>query len=156
LYIGFFNGPVDGTPLIVLYSIVPWIGVMAAGYAFGTILTLDPARRNRTCLRLGLGAIALFLVLRGTNLYGDPDVERDDAAAGAAVFPQHHEIPGVAHLSVDDARTDDRPDPSARSRARANRQLARHLRRVPFFYYVLHIPLIHALALLVSKIRLVR
>src|SRR5882672_5846997 len=72
LYIGFFNGPVGGTPLIVLYSIIPWIGVMAAGYAFGTILTLDPARRTRTCLRLGLGAIALFLVLRGFNLYGDP------------------------------------------------------------------------------------
>src|SRR5438034_7289408 len=72
LYIGFFNGPVNGTPLIVLYSIIPWIGVMAAGYWFGTVLTLEPARRNRICLRLGLGAIALFLVLRGFNIYGDP------------------------------------------------------------------------------------
>src|SRR6266568_5403689 len=72
LYIGFFQGPVAGTPLIVLYSIIPWIGVMAAGYWFGTVLTLEPARRNRICLRLGLGATALFLVLRGFNVYGDP------------------------------------------------------------------------------------
>src|SRR5213594_974368 len=72
LYIGFFNGPVGGSPLIVLYSIVPWIGVMAAGYAFGTVLTLEPARRNRICMRIGVAAVALFLVLRGTNLYGDP------------------------------------------------------------------------------------
>ena len=76
LYVGFFAGPIplgpDGRNLIVLYSIIPWIGVMAAGYAFGTILTLEPARRNRLCLAIGLGAIALFLVLRGFNLYGDP------------------------------------------------------------------------------------
>src|SRR5436190_7173956 len=72
LYIGFFNGPVDGTPLIVLYSIIPWIGVTAAGYGFGTVLSLEPARRNRICVRLGLGATALFLLLRGFNIYGDP------------------------------------------------------------------------------------
>ncbi len=39
----------------MLYSLVPWIGVMAAGYAFGKVLTLDAARRNRLCLALGLG-----------------------------------------------------------------------------------------------------
>src|SRR6266481_2924021 len=72
LYIGFFQGPVAGTPLIVLYSIIPWIGVMAAGYWFGTVLTMEPPRRNRICLPLGLGAIALFLLLRGFNIYGDP------------------------------------------------------------------------------------
>src|SRR5262249_54871361 len=76
LYVGFFAGPIrfgEGGPnLVVLYSIVPWIGVMAAGYAFGGILTLEPQRRNRICLTIGLAAIALFLVLRGSNIYGDP------------------------------------------------------------------------------------
>jgi len=72
LYTGFFNGPVGGSQLIVLYSIIPWIGVMAAGYAFGTVLTMEPARRNRISVRIGVGAIALFLVAAGTNLYGDP------------------------------------------------------------------------------------
>src|SRR5256714_832832 len=62
LYIGFFNGPGDGSPLIVLYSIIPWIGVMAAGYAFGTVVTMEPTRRNRICVRIGVGAIALFLL----------------------------------------------------------------------------------------------
>ena len=76
LYIGFYAGPVqfgsDGPNLIVLYSIIPWIGVMALGFAFGKILMLEPSRRNRVCLGLGLFAIALFVVLRGFNLYGDP------------------------------------------------------------------------------------
>ena len=76
MYVGFFAGPIrfgsDGPNLIVLYSIIPWIGVMAAGYAFGKILTMERARKRRLCLAIGLSAIALFIVLRGFNLYGDP------------------------------------------------------------------------------------
>ena len=75
-YVAFFAPPVqfgpDGPNLVVLYSIVPWIGVMAAGYAFGTIFTWEPARRDRFCLTIGVGAILAFVVLRGFNLYGDP------------------------------------------------------------------------------------
>lgn len=76
LYVGFYAGPIsfgpDGPNLIVLYSIVPWIGVMAAGYGFGSILAFEPNRRDRTCMVVGLGGIALFALLRGFNLYGDP------------------------------------------------------------------------------------
>src|SRR6185369_1573981 len=70
LYVGFYSGPVG--PLRILYSIVPWIGVMALGYAFGTIAALEPSLRRRRCLAIGLSAIALFVILRGFNLYGDP------------------------------------------------------------------------------------
>jgi uncharacterized membrane protein len=74
-YVGFFAPPIeagpDGPRLIVLYTIIPWVGVMAAGYAFGAIVTRPPAQRDRACLTIGLGAIALVLVLRGFNLYGD-------------------------------------------------------------------------------------
>lgn len=162
LYVGFYAGPVqfgpNGPYLIVLYSLVPWIGVMAAGYAFGRILILEPNRRTRICFSIGLGAMALFLLLRGFNLYGDP-------------FPWH---PASAR----------RPMPSFFSflactkypasldfllmtlgptialipfLERLRGSLVRVITtfgRVPFFFYVLHIPLIHALALLVSKIRL--
>ena len=54
----------------VLNHSMDW--VMAAGYAFGKALVLDPAQRNRLCLAIGLSAVGLFLVLRGFNLYGDP------------------------------------------------------------------------------------
>ena len=78
LYTAFADEPIG--PLMVLYSIFPWIGVMAAGYAFGQVLTLDPARRHRICYAAGLGALALFLVLRGFNLYGDPRPWTSDGA----------------------------------------------------------------------------
>jgi uncharacterized membrane protein len=59
-YVGFSAGPIrigsEGPSLIVLYSIVPWIGVMAAGYAFGAIIGLDARRRDRWCVALGVGA----------------------------------------------------------------------------------------------------
>jgi uncharacterized membrane protein len=154
LYIGFFNGPVAGTPLIVLYSIIPWIGVMAAGYWFGTVLTLEPARRNRICLRLGLGAIALFLVLRGLNLYGDPQPWSASGPRPALLsflntskYPASLDFllmtlgPTIAQIPLLD-----------RVRGRVAQWLT-VFGRVPFFYYLLHIPLIHALALVVSKIR---
>ena len=62
----------SGPPAIVMYPLVPWIGVMAAGYAFGSVYRLEPARRQRVLVRLGVGLLAGFVVLRATNLYGDP------------------------------------------------------------------------------------
>lgn len=70
-----YFGPItlsEGSRFAVLYSIVPWIGVMAAGYAFGAVMRMDDPARRRWCLAVGFGAIALFLLLRGFNLYGNP------------------------------------------------------------------------------------
>jgi uncharacterized membrane protein len=164
-YVGFFAGPIrfgtNGPNLIVLYSIIPWIGVMAAGYAFGTILTLEPARRNRLCVAIGLSAVALFLVLRGFNLYGDPRPWH------AGMHGRNGAPPMPAWLSF--LNTTKYPASLdfllmtlgpiiamipllEGARGWVARQIS-IFGRVPFFYYVLHIPLIHALALVVSKIR---
>jgi uncharacterized membrane protein len=165
-YVGFFAGPMrfgpDGPNLIVLYSIIPWIGVMAAGYGFGKILILEPAQRKRLCLAISLSAVGLFLVLRGLNLYGDPRPWHA-AAHGRNGLPP---MPGwLAFLNTSKY-------PASLSfllmtlgpiialiplleglRGALARRIA-IFGRVPFFYYMLHIPLIHALALVVSKIRL--
>ena len=67
--------PIVGFPspiVIVIYPLVPWIGVMAAGYAFGTLYELDAQRRRRLLLIIGGTATALFVVLRALDVYGDP------------------------------------------------------------------------------------
>ncbi len=155
LYIGFFNGPVGDSPLIVLYSIIPWVGVMGAGYAFGTVLTMEPARRNRICLRIGLGAIALFLVLRGTNLYGDPRPWSATTPMPALLsFLNTTKYPAsLSFLLMTLGPTIALIPLLDRVRGRVAHWLT-IFGRVPFWYYVLHIPLIHALALIVSMIRL--
>jgi uncharacterized membrane protein len=166
LYLSFYQGPIqfgpNGPNLIVLYSIIPWIGVMAAGYAFGSILSLQPDRRNRLCLTIGLGATALFLLLRGFNLYGDPRPwsSASEGPGGAPAMPAALSFlnttkypaslsfllmtlgPTVALIPLLD-----------RARGAGARWVA-VFGRVPFFYYMLHIPLIHALALVVSRVRL--
>src|SRR5690242_5299544 len=58
--------------LIVVYPLVPWIGVMAAGYAFGALYRMDAARRRRLLLTIGGAATALFVIIRAINVYGDP------------------------------------------------------------------------------------
>ena len=166
MYVGFFAGPIrfgaDGPNLIVLYTVIPWIGVMAAGYAFGKILAFDPARKRRLCLTIGLSAIGLFLVLRGFNLYGDPRPWH------AATTGPHGSPPMPSLLAF----LNTTKYPASLSFLLmtlgpiiALIPLLEHVRgplaraitvfgRVPFFFYMLHIPLIHALALVVSKLRL--
>jgi uncharacterized membrane protein len=166
LYVGFFAGPIsfgpDGPNLIVLYSIVPWVGVMAAGYAFGKLLTLEPPRRNRICLGLGLGATALFLMLRGFNLYGDPRpwTVSTGGANGSPPMPallaflNTNKYPASFSFLLMTLGPTIALIPVLET---APGRIARWLTvfgRVPFFYYMLHIPLIHALAVVVSSVRL--
>jgi uncharacterized membrane protein len=56
----------------VHYPLIPWVGVMAAGYALGSVFEMAPDRRRRLLVTLGASAVALFLVLRLINVYGDP------------------------------------------------------------------------------------
>ena len=58
--------------VFLLYPVLSWIGVMAAGYCFGEIYTrFDAARRKTILTWLGLLCISLFIIIRFTNVYGD-------------------------------------------------------------------------------------
>lgn len=165
LYVGFSAGPMpygESGSFWVLYSLVPWVGVMAAGFAFGKILTLPRVPRDRICLTLGLGAIALFLVLRGFNLYGDPRPWSAQIAAGGGratmptlfAFLNTTKYPASLQFLL---MTLGPILALAPLLERATGALARAITvfgRVPFFYYILHIPLIHLLAIVVARIRL--
>jgi uncharacterized membrane protein len=125
-------------------------------------MAAEPARRRRLCLRIGLGAIALFLVLRGFNLYGDPrpwGAAADGNDSGPAMpallaFLNTSKYPASFLFLLMTLGPTIALIPLLES---ARGWLARCLTvfgRVPFFFYVLHIPLIHALALVVSRVRL--
>ena len=61
-----------GRVAYVIYPLIPWIGVMAAGYCFGRVFDLDPVRRRRMLTWLGLALTGAFVGLRFLNVYGDP------------------------------------------------------------------------------------
>ena len=62
----------DGPKVFALYPLIPWIGVMAAGYALGSVYRLDVQTRRRFLVRIGLLLTAAFIVIRAINIYGDP------------------------------------------------------------------------------------
>jgi uncharacterized membrane protein len=58
--------------IFVVYPLIPWVGVMAVGYAFGALYQLDAPRRRRLLLIIGGSTTVLFIIIRAINAYGDP------------------------------------------------------------------------------------
>ena len=64
--------PIEGFTFWVMYPLIPWVGVLALGYVFGSVLRLEAEKRRRTLILLGSSLTAGFIVLRWLNGYGDP------------------------------------------------------------------------------------
>jgi len=134
--------------LFVSYPLLPWIGVMAIGYLLADVYGWEHDRRQRLLLRLGIGATVAFVVLRGINGYGDyaPWTAQPSVGATVTSFLNAEKYPPsldfllmtLGPMLVVLALLE-----------RARGPLARWVTvfgRVPMFYYVLHLYLIHALA----------
>ena len=149
----YFGGSVrlgeSGPRIAILYSLLPWIGVMAAGYAFGSVLEQPEPRRRKICIAIGATAIVSFIVLRTFNIYGDP---RHWSPQQPLFFLNTTKYPasllfllmtlGPLILLL-----------PAFDRAGGLFGALETFGRVPLFYYVLHIPLIHLAAIAISLIR---
>jgi uncharacterized membrane protein len=138
--------------IAVLYVLVPWIGVMAAGYGFGLILTREPAERRRLCLIIGLSATVVFLVFGCLFLFLNPAPAKAPLPALFRLLNQQKYPASQLYLLMTLG-----PIIALLPLAeRAHGWFARALSivgRVPMFYYLLHIPLIHLAALFVMLLR---
>jgi uncharacterized membrane protein len=156
-------GPIPITQnftFLVLYVLIPWVGVMAAGFAFGSLL-LRPDRR-KWILTLGFSITAVFFLLRGFNLYGN-----GTAGFPYSIGPWTHQ-PTLSLTVISFFNTLKYP-PSLDyllmtlgpalillgliDGVKAERGLGRILvvyGRVPMFYYVLHLYLIHTIAIVAA------
>ncbi len=66
-------GPNFPSPIVaVLYPLIPWIGVMAVGYAFGALYKMDQERRRKLLLSIGGASVVLFCLIRAWDVYGEP------------------------------------------------------------------------------------
>ncbi len=61
-----------GVTVLVGYPLLPWLGVVAAGYGFGEVIRLEPEQRRRVLWITGGAMTAAFLILRAWGVYGDP------------------------------------------------------------------------------------
>ena len=58
--------------LVIGYPLIPWLGILLIGFAAGSFFERAAAERKRRFLKIGLAALAFFAVLRFSNVYGDP------------------------------------------------------------------------------------
>jgi uncharacterized membrane protein len=138
----------SSTMFYVLYTLVPWVGVMAAGYALGPVLALDEAVRRRLLVGLGFALAAGFIVLRATNLYGDPAAWTVQSTWTATVlsFLNCEKYPAsLLYLMMTLGPALLLLAVFADARGRLADWITT-IGRVPFLYYVAHLFLIHLLA----------
>jgi len=146
---GYFN-LAHGFTLVVLYPLVPWIGVMAAGYALGPLFKLERAVRVRRLLVLGAVITSGFILLRATNLYGDPMpwiVQHGALATTLSFINCEKYPPSLLYLAMTLGPTLLLAGALDGSRGMIAGWITT-FGRVPFFYYVAHLYLLHALAIL--------
>jgi len=134
----------------ILYVIIPWIGVMAIGYAFGKILLLPPAKRNKCCYLIGGAAILLFVIIGSITTY-DPSL--DGKMPFLLRLLNQRKYPASILFLLMTLGPLIILVPFAEKARGWLSDVFSTFGRVPLFYYLVHIPLIHLVALLVNLIR---
>jgi uncharacterized membrane protein len=137
-----------GLPGGVSYPVLPWIGIMALGYGLGPVF-LEPATvRARQLTLLGLAFLALFLLLRGTNFYGDPSpwsTQRDSVMTALSALNVTKYPPSLLYALVTLGPALLLLPAMERLGGAAGEVLAT-FGRVPLFIYLLHLYAAHAAA----------
>ena len=132
------------------YPLIPWLAVMAAGYCFGRVMDMAPDRRRKFLVRLGLALTAGFVVLRWLSWYGDmqPWSAQSSPVLTLLSFLNCTKYPpSLLYLLMT-------LGPAILILGLLDRiQLAASnplivFGRVPLFYYLLHLPVIHGSAIL--------
>lgn len=137
--------------ITILYVLVPWIGVMLTGYAFGALMLREPAIRRRWCLSIGLFATALFIVAGSLFILLQPEPGNQQPFIFKLLDQRKYPAsplyllmtlgPAIALIPF-----------AEKMRGRLAKVLL-VFGRVPMFYYLLHIAVIHIIALVIMLIR---
>jgi uncharacterized membrane protein len=140
--------------LFVGYPLVPWIGVMLLGYCFGVFYQspYNQDTRRRALLYTGFALVALFVVLRFINVYGDPrpwTVQPNPVFTFLSFINVTKYPPSLMYLLVTLGPAMIILAISENWRGAVSQKI-KILGRVPMFYYLLHLYLIHLLALLAA------
>ena len=146
--------PTPGMEIMAIYPLIPWVAVMAAGYALAPVFLQPEEQRRRTLLMIG-GAVTLgFVLLRATNLYGDPApwTVQDGFLPTLLSFINCEKYPpSLLYLAMTIG-----PGLILLGLFQnASSGLARvvvAIGRVPFLFYVAHIVLLHVMAVAVAHV----
>ena len=142
-----------GRVFFVAYPLLPWIGVICAGYGFGALLALPTQRRRRVLLTLGLSLTAAFVALGLLAGYGDTTPWTPQRTPLLTVFSfldVQKYPPALLYLLLTLGPAIAALPLLERVPAGAVKTFFVTFGRVPLFYYVLHLLLIHLVAVLTA------
>lgn len=136
--------------LLIVYPFLPWTGLMMLGYCTGVFFTskYSPDQRKKVFRFIGFGLLTLFVLIRYVNIYGDPDewtIQKNGVLTFLSFINVHKYPPsllfmcitiGLAFLMLSILEQIKNPFTT----------VMRTYGRVAFFYYILHIYLIHLIA----------
>ncbi len=152
---GGFLSPHPGMEFHAAYPLLPWLGVMMVGYGCGGIWLHDRSWRRRCLLAWGVGLLLLFVALRAWNHYGDPHPwapQRTGSLTALSFLNCTKYPPSLAFLlmtlgiALVQLAWWDRPPGRLR-------RVVGTFGRVPLFFYLLHLPFIHLLAVGLAYVR---
>lgn len=146
----------NGYDFETAYPLIPWVAVMSLGYYFGEFYnaSYDANKRKKMFNIIGISSVVLFTILRFTNVYGDfsPWQNSDTISKDLISFFNPSKYPpslmyllmtlGATFLFL--ANTENLKGKLV--------EFFKTFGRVPFFYYILHIYLIHTLALVFAEL----
>jgi uncharacterized membrane protein len=153
---------IGGVTVFVLFPLIPWCAVTLLGYGIGSLFAQKSETSRRAFLWMGAGSLALFSLLRATNVYGNPD-----AAIARSTPGDWHPMPTLSKSIILFFDVEKYP-PSlqfllmtlgviflllALATAGGWGWFGRALEtygRVPLFYYILHLYAIHLAAILLG------
>jgi uncharacterized membrane protein len=147
-YLLHVEGPLGVVPVFLLYPLIPWVGVMALGYAAGPVVFSQERTAPRKLAIAGAIMVAAFVVLRTLNGYGDPSARLEDGSPellAMSFLNLTKYPPSLLYLLMT-------LGPALIALAylpRAKGRLADVLvtfGRVPFLFYVTHLYVVHAIA----------
>jgi uncharacterized membrane protein len=141
---------IGGTPVIfVVYPLIPWVGVMMLGYSLGPYFAISDNSRPLKLILAGVILVLAFLVLRAANLYGDPNPWQMQGSLQATLIDFLNTSkypPSLLFLLMTLGPALTLLGVLERSRGPLIDALVT-MGRVPFFFYIAHLYLIHTVAI---------
>lgn len=143
--------------VVIVYAFLPWTGIMLTGYGLGRIFTPGFYAASRRSILFGLGSsfLLLFIFLRFLNQYGDPapwHTQRSQFFTFLSFINLSKYPPSLDYITMTLGAAMimlgllDRISKNSFS-------FLRVFGTVPFYFYVLHLYLVHAITVIVFFIQ---
>ncbi len=137
--------------LLILYPFLSWSGLMMLGYCFGKIIAnADEKQRKNSLITMGVAVILFFIVLRATNMYGDPDhwsSQKNALFTFLSFINTHKYPPSLLYMCMTIGPALLFLAIFSKTKNRLTDFISIY-GRVPFFYYIIHFYIIHVVSML--------